>query len=233
MRNAAAVNEVTLAVADFEFCIIDGTQYLGDSYALRYEVYCNERNFLQAENYPSKLEMDHFDAHAIHIGAISPEGELVGTLRLVLPSAQGLPLLEHCALFKEDSHFSSPWYLSSAEISRLAVLRAGAKAHSGQQKNRVSVDASMHAICSNTAAVRDKLLITWGLYQAMYRVSKMRGITHWLASMEKSLWRLLNLQGIQFKAIGPEVDYYGPVSPYLANIAQVEATVQVNKAGRC
>lgn len=46
--------------------------------------------------------------------------------------------------------------------------------------------------------------------------------------MDRSLWRLLNFQGIQFKAIGPEVDYYGPVSPYLANIAHLEAYVKAN-----
>jgi len=225
---AGTVEDVELAVKNFEFCIIDGTKYLRDSYALRYEVYCHERNFLNAEDYPSKLEIDHFDEHAIHIGAINPEGELVGTLRLVLPSKRGLPLLDHCALFTDDTHLASPAYASSAEISRLAVFRASTSANSNVHKNTADTDKPVSVAQTNTKALRDKLFITLGLYQAMYHTSKLRGITHWFASMERSLWRLLNFQGIQFKAIGPEVDYYGPVSPYLANIAHLEAYVKAN-----
>lgn len=228
MGSAADFEEVELAVKNFEFCIIDGTKFLQESYALRYKVYCHERNFLQADDYPSKIEIDHFDEHAIHIGAINPDGELVGTLRLVLPSNRGLPLLEHCALFNDDTHLDSPFYATSAEISRLAVFRAGAHANAYQCKNTVKAGDSLTIAQSNTKALRDKLFITLGMYQEMYRTSKLRGITHWFASMEKSLWRLLNFQGIQFKAIGPEVDYYGPVSPYLANIAHMEAYLKEN-----
>jgi N-acyl amino acid synthase of PEP-CTERM/exosortase system len=218
----AAFKELQSQVKDFEFCIIDGTKYLQDSYALRYEVYCKERNFLLAEDYPSKLEMDHFDAHAIHIGAINSEGELVGTLRLVLPSKLGMPLSEHCEFYNDVTHFTRQFYLSSAEISRLAVPRVRGKCTTGLESPAIAGAASTIA-ASNTVALREKLLITFGLYQLMYRMSKLRGITHWFACMEKSLFRLLNLQGVQFKAIGPEVDYYGAVSPYLANIAHLEA----------
>jgi hypothetical protein len=47
---------------------------LEKSYALRYQVYCLERKFLRAENYPSGLEIDEFDRHAIHVGAASRRG---------------------------------------------------------------------------------------------------------------------------------------------------------------
>lgn len=228
METVATVEDVELAAKNFEFCIIDGTKYLRDSYALRYQVYCHERNFLDAEDYPSKLEIDHFDAHAIHIGAINPEGELVGTLRLVLPSKRGLPLLEHCALFKDETHITSPYYKSSAEISRLAVFRASSNSNINSLKNTANADDLIVDVQTNKKALRDKLFITLGLYQAMYSTSKLHGISHWFASMERSLWRLLNFQGIQFKAIGPEVDYYGPVSPYLANIAHLEEYVKAN-----
>jgi N-acyl amino acid synthase of PEP-CTERM/exosortase system len=228
MGSTVGFEEVELAVRNFEFCIIDGTKYLRDSYRLRYEVYCHERNFLHAEDYPSRLEIDHFDAHAIHMGAINPDGELVGTLRLILPSKLGLPLLEHCALFNDDTHLASPAYASSAEISRLAVFRSGNNATTDSHNNTVNTDCALSLAQSNTKSLRDKLFITLGLYQVMYHTSKIRGITHWFASMEKSLWRMLNFQGIQFKAIGPEVDYYGPVSPYLANIADLEAYVKAN-----
>jgi len=111
----------------FDFCIIDDARYLRDSYALRYEVYCNEQHFLAPEDYPSRLEIDSYDHHAIHVGAINREGVLVGTLRLVLPSAQGFPLFEHCALFGEYKYLAdpaNPARASAVEISRLAVSKS-------------------------------------------------------------------------------------------------------------
>jgi len=60
----------------------------------------------------------------------------------------------------------------------------------------------------------------------MYQFSKRQGLTHWLAAMEKTLLRLLHRYQFGFKPIGPEVDYYGPVTPYLAEIAQMEEGVR-------
>jgi N-acyl amino acid synthase of PEP-CTERM/exosortase system len=55
-------------------------------------------------------------------------------------------------------------------------------------------------------------------------------ITPWFAIMEKKLWRALNRFGFKFEQIGEEVDYYGPVLPYLANIQDIEQNVyQVNR----
>ena len=37
---------------------------LAQSYRLRYQVYCLERKFLPAEDYPAGLELDEFDSHS-------------------------------------------------------------------------------------------------------------------------------------------------------------------------
>ena len=212
----------------FNFCIIDDTQYLLDSYALRYDVYCNERHFLTPEGHPSKLEIDAFDDHAIHVGAINLEGVLVGTLRLVLPSARGFPLFEHCELFNTYTDFANSPPPSSAEISRLAVSKSyRRRANDGlydlaSQEDAVpstdNEDEPMHR--------RHRPEIILGLYKAMYQVSKRRGITHWFAAMEKTLLRLLYRYRFAFNRIGPPVDYYGPVTPYLAEIAHIEAGIR-------
>ena len=84
------------------FCArtIDGQRaLLEQSYRLRYQVYCLERKFLRAEDYPNGLEIDEFDRHAAHIGAIDSHGELAGTARVVRSSEQGLPIFEHCVIF--------------------------------------------------------------------------------------------------------------------------------------
>jgi hypothetical protein len=43
--------------------------------------------------------------------------------------------------------------------------------------------------------------------------------------MEKSLLRLLRRYNIGFTPIGPELDYYGPVIPYIAAITDIEEAV--------
>jgi hypothetical protein len=43
--------------------------------------------------------------------------------------------------------------------------------------------------------------------------------------MESSLWRLLSRFAFEFRPVGPEVDYYGPVTPYLADIQELEQVV--------
>ena len=92
----------------FDFSVIDDAIYLRDSYALRYEVYCHERGFLAPENYPLKLETDPYDDRAIHVGGINKQGVMAGTVRLVLPSEQGFPLLEHCKLFHKYQYLVDP-----------------------------------------------------------------------------------------------------------------------------
>jgi len=214
----------------FDFCIIDDAQYLRDSYALRYEVYCNEQQFLAPEDYPSRLEIDSYDHHAIHVGAINREGVLVGTLRLVLPSARGFPLFEHCELFSEYKYLAdpaNPARTSAVEISRLAVSKSyRRRANDGLFGLAETEDKMAQQRDGEAPHRRNRPELVLGLYRTMYQFSKRQGITHWLAAMEKTLLRLLHRYQFGFKPIGPEVDYYGPVTPYLAEIAQMEEGVR-------
>src|ERR1700730_16115236 len=84
----------------FHATLLDDLQELLEkSYRLRYHVYCLERTFLRAEDYPQGLETDEFDRHSIHIGAVDARSELAGTVRIVRPSELGLPLFRHCTTF--------------------------------------------------------------------------------------------------------------------------------------
>lgn len=218
-------------ISYFDFRIIDDTRYLQESYALRYEVYCNEQHFLAPEHYPSRLEIDPYDEHSIHVGAINREGGLVGTLRLVLPSSQGFPFHEHCQLFEEYDGVASPAspiLSSAAEISRLAVSKSyRRRANDGLYD--LSSQEDIEAPAENESEIqhrRRRPEIILGLYKIMYQASKRQGVTHWFAAMEKTLLRLLYRYQFGFKPIGPEVDYYGPVTPYLAEVAQIEAGIR-------
>ena len=96
---------------------------LRESYALRYQVYCRERKFLSAEDYPSRLEVDEFDLYSIHVGAVDMHGALAGTARVVRPSRMGLPLFRHCTTFPHEAEFHGR-NTRLVEVGRLAVSRS-------------------------------------------------------------------------------------------------------------
>ncbi len=201
----------------FTFERIDSTDALNNCYRLRFDVYCVERGYLQRENYPSSLEIDKFDAHSLHFGAFNRAGETVGTIRLVQPNSQGFPLLQHCQLHDEVIPDEI------VEISRLAVSK-------NYRRRR---EDDIYGISPDQIVMPDPVPedrrrrpeIVLGLYKIIYQESKRRGITHWLAAMERSLVRLLWRYGFSFDAIGPEVDYYGPVTPYITKISEIERDV--------
>jgi hypothetical protein len=64
-----------------------------------------------------------------------------------------------------------------------------------------------------------------GIFRLLYQESKRHGVTHWVVAMERGLQVMLKRMGFPFVPIGPEVDYYGPVRPYVAEIAALEHNV--------
>jgi N-acyl amino acid synthase of PEP-CTERM/exosortase system len=201
----------------FTFQCVDNVDALSDAYRLRFDVYCTERAFLSRQDYPTGREIDDFDPHSLHFSAFNRVGDTVGTIRLVQPSALGFPLLQHCQLHDEVIP------KEIVEISRLAVSK----------NYRRRVEDDIYGITPEQIMLPDprpeerrrRPEIVLGLYKIIYQESKRRGITHWLAAMERSLVRLLWRYGFSFEAIGPEVDYYGPVTPYITNISEIERDV--------
>ena len=70
-------------------------------YALRYQVYCVERGFLDPTSYPDQRERDSYDEISLHYGLYSLDDQLAGTMRLVRGRLNQLPLAEHCELYPE------------------------------------------------------------------------------------------------------------------------------------
>ena len=226
----------TLKPWHFDFSVINNPTRLSESFGLRYEVYCKEREFLLPESYPSKLEIDSYDNHAIHIGGSNQDGLMIGTVRLVLPSSIGFPLFEHCELFPEYQHLGDKKsQQTAAEISRLAISKLyrrrqndglyGLEYRSDFENLDSSEIKPNSRLPEGARDRRNKPEIILGLYKTMYQASKRQGITHWFVAMEKTLLRLLHRFNVDFNPIGPELDYYGPVSPYIAVVAEIEEHV--------
>lgn len=204
--------------------IDDTPALLAESYALRYQVYCLERGFLEAANYPDLLEIDAFDARSWHVGAMNRQGHLVGTSRMVRPGAGGFPMFHFCMISPDETELYRPGY-KVVEVSRLSVSRSyrrrqgdGAYGMRGAPPFNVVTERREGA-----AAHGGELVLS--LYVALYQASKRHAVTHWLAAVEKSLHRLLLKYEFPFRPIGPEIDYFGPVAPYLMSLAEFDEAI--------
>jgi N-acyl-L-homoserine lactone synthetase len=196
---AKATNNGTREV--IEGRVIDNDQDLMDqSYRLRYQVYCVERGFLNAGNYPDRLERDEFDRYSLHVGVIDRQRDLIATSRLVQVSMRGLPLFRHCQIFPQETELYCETH-RIVEVSRLCMSRQ--LRHRGQ--GRASVAAT--------------------LYRALYQASKRAGFTHWLVCTEHSLQRLVTGFGFPFRPIGPMTDYFGPVAPFMMDLQEFDQVI--------
>jgi N-acyl amino acid synthase of PEP-CTERM/exosortase system len=205
--------------------IDDAPQLLEESYRLRYQVYCLERRFLRAEDYPNKLELDEFDRHSIHVGAVDTHGKLAGTARVVKVSDAGLPLLRHCTIFPEEAEL-----LGSrnrvVEVSRMSVSRSYSRRR----------DDGFYGVPEPSAAVltpgdrgRERRhargLVFLTVLKAVYQTTKRMETTHWLAGIEKSLHRILAQYGFPFRLVGPDSHYFGVVAPYAMNLKKFDNVI--------
>jgi len=200
---------------------------LTELYALRYQIYCLEREFLCPADYPDGLERDAEDSRSAHFAARNGDGEVVGTARLVL-SGEGevFPFEKHCPAFPD---FSPPPAALAVEVSRLAVSgnyrrRAGDTLY-GVNELEIKRPPETAETGSRHQRANAPLLVL-GLYRQMYRYSRDHGIRYWYAAMEKSLARVLAIYGFVFTPIGSEQDYYGPVTPYIGDLEQLEQQLE-------
>ena len=222
----------------FEFFRVDGYDLLDTAFALRYQVYCEERGFLDPARYPAHIERDVYDETAVHfIGRHRLRCMAAGTARLVLSSHQGFPLQAHCDFNREFSFVRKPGHPALrdyAEISRLAVSkffrqRADDSVYGGPSRPGTVSEGASAAAGLGLSPEEAGPEIVAGLFKSMYHEIKRLGVTHVIVAMERSLHLLLRRLGYQFRAMGPVVDYYGPVIPYIARIGDLEHHLYVRR----
>ncbi|WP_048438016.1 GNAT family N-acyltransferase [Caenimonas sp. SL110] len=160
---------------------------------LRYQVYCVERNFLDASRYPEGRESDEFDDSSIHYCAVDTSGCITAAVRLVLHGNHGFPLLRYCSLYPQELDAIRRAPLRSAEVSRLVMSRNRGD-HSGTK-------------------------VALQLYRELFRTARLLGVTQLIAASERSLVRLLNRDHINSRQIGPESQFSGSVTPYATPVS--------------
>ena len=205
----------------FEFRKVDkdDSVLLREVYELRYKVYIEEWGFEKPEEHPGSVESDRFDENSVHFVALrSDNGQLIGTIRIILISEHGFPIESHSVIDADLSHIDRG---KIGEISRLAVSK---------EYRRRATDSAIYGSAEfdegNLQQIVDERrknenLIVAGLYKSVYRESRALGLEYFYAVMSKGLYLLLKRLGIRFEPVGPAIDYHGWRTPYVGNIEQM------------
>jgi N-acyl amino acid synthase of PEP-CTERM/exosortase system len=200
-------------------------ELLDDVFRLRFQVYCLERGFEHATDYPDGRERDEDDCRSIHFlvlyrPAAAVSDVPVGTVRLIMPrSGKNLPVLKLTAA-RERRRIDFPLE-STAEVSRFAIAKAFRSCLERDWRLRHRAGT---ALCERAAPP----LLTYGLLRAVVMMSATSGITHIVAMMEPALIRLLGRLRIRFQPIGGPVEHHGLRQPVWA--AMPELVDQVKRS---
>jgi N-acyl amino acid synthase of PEP-CTERM/exosortase system len=212
---------------EFEARLLDDDPLLLEqSYRLRYQVYCVERQFLRVEDHPDELERDTFDRDSIHVGALDSDGELAGTARLVLPNSVGFPLFHHCTLFPDVTTLEEAGNLV-VEVSRVSISRHYSRRRNDPPFGQYDVPEADPAVADAAEADRRRRrsepFLT--LLRAIIYGAKGVSATHLLFATDAALHRRLVHFGFPYDVAGPEADYYGPVAPYIMSMSELDQVV--------
>lgn len=204
----------------------DDPWLLEQSYRLRYQVYCVERRFLCAGDYPGQLEIDSFDAHSIHVAAIDGRGSVAATARVVLPDSVGLPLLRHCTVFPLvtalDAVGTKVVEVSRVSISRKYPSRPGDVLLFGDLAPEAGPAAPIGTGQERRGRSGEPFLT---LLKAIIAGARSVGATHLIFAIERALHRWLAHYGFPCRVSGPEVEYYGRVAPYILSLAELDQVI--------
>ena len=210
-------------------------------YRLRYKVYCEEWGFEKPEDHPNGLEIDNFDVNSVHFAAIAKrDGQLIGTVRIILESPQGFPIHHHCSIDQElqkrvVEKLPDSKRVRLGEISRLAVSKDFRRRaldnfildpqHNDEKnieeliKRKEERDAETGIVSVERRRQQD-MAIVMGLYNCLSRESRELQLTHWYVVTARALYVLLKRIGFHFDPIGPEQEYHGIRRPYLGYLKE-------------
>jgi N-acyl-L-homoserine lactone synthetase len=99
-----------------EYRLVADTREKDELFRLRYQVYCQEKQWLKEVDYPDGREIDEFDPHSVHFLALK-DNWVVGTVRAIFPSELGLPIINSFGITVPEH------VIHYVEISRLAVAK--------------------------------------------------------------------------------------------------------------
>jgi N-acyl-L-homoserine lactone synthetase len=102
---------------DFYFKVAESSYELQSCYRLRHKVYCEEKKWLRAADYPDGMEYDIYDEKAVQVIAMDKDFNAVGTMRIIRESDfDSLPYENHPSLRGRKLQ-----YENLVELSRFVI----------------------------------------------------------------------------------------------------------------
>lgn len=182
---------------------------------IRYDVYCRELGFEPTNE--QEREHDEFDVFSDFCMVQHRSSDVfAGCVRIVCPSndEQMLPIEKYCLDSITDKVLSPINFKRNdiCEVSRLAVPEQFRRRNS--DKFSGAATGGFNEELYSETEMRCFPFIAVGLYINACHTIKLKGIQHAFVMMEPRLARSLRMVGINFKKIGPTVDYHGKRAPY-------------------
>lgn len=187
-------------------------------FSIRHSVYCEELKFEDVKE--DKRELDEVDCHSYHCLIKHRASErFAGTVRVVYSTndSQQLPLEKYCLDSIDDEELKPTNFPREkiCEISRLAVPEEFRRRKTDKFKGAAT--GAINETTYSEQELRCFPFIALGLYLSAASVVINKNIEHCFVMMEPRLARSLKRVGIEFKQIGPVVDYHGKRAPYYIN----------------
>jgi len=207
----------------FEAVFAETDEQRRAAFRLRYDVYCVENPFEDPKQNPHGMETDAYDAASLHSLLVRrTTREVVGTVRLILPSQGELPIRKIChnQLILQDNPILPQ--AKTAEISRFAISK--------KLRRRATDESIVGGLTTGADDLRRQIPNTsLGLMQAIVAMAARGGITHLCAVMEPTLLRMLGRLGIHFKRLGPKVEYHGVRQPCYCDLDELLSRIWVER----
>jgi N-acyl amino acid synthase of PEP-CTERM/exosortase system len=188
-----------------------------EAHRIRYEVYCRELAYENADAFPDRRERDPFDPRSLHCLLLHrPSGQMAGCVRLILAD-RGNPDAPFPFELASGDHLypamrvAGDARLRTGEISRLAVLSSFRRR---QGEHLVPEGIIPEPGPGDETGRRVFPHIALGLYLASACLGLDAGLESAYAMMEPRLARRLQAYGIAFRPVGEVIEYHGRRGPF-------------------
>ena len=199
----------SLYASHFELVRADTPALLDEAHRLRFQVYCVENPFEDANEHSAGYERDADDNRSVHVLLKHRLSEMfAGTVRVILPLGSGpfRPLPVHQVLTSQGHDPRDlPCPQHMAEISRFAISKDFRRRLGEERYPDVRPP-------DGRPAFQERRLvpyITFGLIRGVLEVCAEHDIAHICAMMEPALIRILRRFGLNFQHIGNLVEHHG------------------------
>lgn len=215
----------------FESVLANTDDLREEVFRLRYQIFCIEAGYEDAQAFPDGLERDAYDPRSKHILLKHrASGEYVGTLRIILPRRddplKSFPLQAVC----NHSLIQDPQISSRlCEISRLCVSKSFRRRAFDRSifSDYHQIDLSAAKAAVNQAVLRRVVPYSpIGLFKKAFEVILNEGLVDCIAVMEPRHIKQLLAIGFTYTPLGDLIEFHGQRQPMAFNLREVYVHAQ-------